>query len=166
MTQQYSPHDPALIQNPALGAFALWRFGMAYQAREGHQVGIPLVFLVLPLVLHAPTLELVVGTNRTSGLALFAGKLGECRDDLLAVHERALKLRQLTLESLMAAEQSKLVSIDVNQATMRSNELMSGEKAPDLPERIRWLSPACERLGHWFAGLTDQQVARTLNVEF
>lgn len=166
MTQQYSPHDPALIQNPALGAFALWRFGMAHQAREGHQVGIPLVFLVLPLVLHAPTLELVVGTNRTSGLALFAGKLGECRDDLLAVHERALKLRQLTLESLMAAEQSKLVSIDVNQATMRSNELMSGEKAPDLPERIRWLSPACERLGHWFAGLTYQQVARTLNVEF
>jgi hypothetical protein len=166
MDRQRALSEPAIVQNPALGAYALWKFGLAYQAREGNQVILPLTFLVLPLVLHLPTLELVIGTNKASGLALFAGKLGEKREDLLAVHERALALRNLTLESIVFGEQAKLLTIDVRQATMRANALTEGTKAPPLPERIKWLGPSCERLGYWFAGLTDHQVSRTLNVEF
>lgn len=158
--------EAEIIQNPALGAFALWKFGLAYQAREGNQVIFPLAFLLLPLVLHSPTIEIVVGTNKTSGLALFAGKLGEKREDLLAVHERALTLRHLTLESIIFGEQTKLLSIDVMRGTLRANTIEGNTKPPILPERIKWLSPSCEKLGHWFAGLTDQQVASTLNVEF
>ncbi|MGG4774553.1 three component ABC system middle component [Paenalcaligenes sp. Me52] len=158
--------EMALIQNPALGAFALWKFGLAYQGREGHHVELPLMFLVLPLVLHKPTRELIVGTNRTSGLALFAGKLAENRENLLAVHERALTLRHLTLESIVLGEQSQLLSIDATRATVRANALSGTLKVPILPEQINWLIPSCERLGYWFAGLSNQQVARTLNVEF
>jgi hypothetical protein len=51
---------------------------------------LPLAFLVLPLVLHRPTLEMINSTRKASGLALFAAKLGEERENLLAVHERAL----------------------------------------------------------------------------
>lgn len=163
-SQQLS--EVAVVQNPALGAFALWLFGQAFQARDGYPAPLPLTFLVLPLILHKPTLNLVLGTNKASGLLLFAGKLGEKREELLAIHNRALLLRQLSLESLMLGEQTRLLRIDPATASVWSNMLEEGTKAPRLPERIKHIAPACERLGHWFAGLTDQQVAHALNVEF
>ena len=127
---------------------------------------LPLAFLLLPLVLHAPTLAMVLSTQRASGLHLFAGKLGEQREDLLALHGRALALRQLTLGSIMVAEQSQLIRIEPSTATLWAFSPHHDLKAPVLPERIRRISPACEKIGYWFAGLSDEQVAHTLKVGF
>ena len=158
--------EAAIVQNEALGAYAIWRFGLGFQERDGQAVILPLTFLLLPLVLHAPTLAMVLGTHKASGLHLFAGKLGEQREDLLAVHGRALTLRQLTLSSLMVAEQSRLIRIEPGSATVRAFSVHHALQAPALPERIRRIAPACEKIGHWFAGLSDQQVAHTLKVAF
>lgn len=158
--------EAAIVQNEALGAYALWRFGLGYQERNGQAVTLPLAFLLLPLVLHAPTLAMVLSTQRASGLHLFAGKLGEQREDLLALHGRALALRQLTLGSIMVAEQSQLVRIEPSTATLWAFSPHHDLKAPALPERIRRISPACEKIGYWFAGLSDEQVAHTLKVGF
>jgi hypothetical protein len=159
-------NEAALIQNEALGAFALWRFLLGFQNRDGQAATIPLAFLILPLVFHAPTLEIVLRTYKSSGLHLFAGKLGEQREDLIAIHGRALSLRQLSLESLMRAEQSGLIRIDPAKATMWAISPYDDMAAPSFPESIRRIAPACEKLGFWFAGLSDQQVAHTLRVEF
>lgn len=158
--------EAAIVQNEALGAYAIWRFGLGFQEREGQAVSLPLVFLLLPLVLHAPTLAIVLGTQKASGLHLFVGKLGEQREDLLAVHGRALALRRLTLGSLMVAEQSRLARIEPSTATVRAFSPHHELQAPALPERIRRVAPACEKIGYWFAGLSDQQVAHTLKVGF
>lgn len=158
--------EPAVVQNEALGAFALWKFGLAFQNRDGHTATLPLSFLVLPLVLHNPTLNIVLGTYKASGLHLFAAKLGEKREDLLAVHGRAMALRRLTLASLMLGEQAGLLRIEPSTATIWANGLHDDMRIPALPERIRRIAPASERLGHWFAGVSDQQVAHTLRVEF
>jgi hypothetical protein len=158
--------EAAIVQNEALGAYAIWRFGLGFQERDGQAVTLPLAFLLLPLVFHAPTLAIVLGTQKASGLHLFAGKLGEQREDLLAVHGRALALRQLTLGSLIAAEQARLVRIEPNTATVRAFSPHDELQAPSLPERIRRIAPACQKIGYWFAGLSDQQVAHTLKVGF
>ena len=158
--------EAALVQNEALGAYALWKFGLGYQDRDVQAVALPLAFLVLPLILHGPTLAMVLSTHKASGLHLFAGKLGDKREDLLAIHSRALALRRLTLESLVRAEQSSIIRIEPMTATIWSNSLHSDLGMPTLPERIRRLGPACEKIGYWFAGLTDQQVVQTLKVEF
>lgn len=158
--------EAAIVQNEALGAYALWRFGLGYQERGGRAVTLPLAFLLLPLVLHAPTLTMVQSTQKASGLHLFAGKLGEQREDLLAVHGRALALRQLTLGSLIVAERSRLVCIEPSTATVRAFSPHDELQAPVLPERIRRIAPACEKVGYWFAGLSDLQVAHTLKVGF
>lgn len=158
--------EAAIVQNEALGAYALWRFGLGFQERDGQAVTLPLAFLLLPLVFHAPTLALVLGTQKASGLHLFSGKLGEQREDLLAIHGRALALRQLTLSSLMVAEQSRLVRIEPSTATIRAFSPHHELQAPPLPERIRRIAPACEKIGYWFSGLSDQQVAHTLKVGF
>lgn len=158
--------EAALVQNEALGAYALWKFGLGYQERDGMAATLPLAFLVLPLILHGPTLAMVLSTYKASGLHLFAGKLGEDRENLIAVHDRARSLRQLTLESIMRAEQSGLIRIDPVAATMWAVGPYDEMGTPALPERIRRIAPACERIGYWFAGLSDQQVAHTLRVEF
>ncbi|VBB14787.1 three component ABC system middle component [Burkholderia stabilis] len=158
--------EAALVQNEALGAYALWRFGLGYQDRDGRAATLPLAFLVLPLTLHGSTLAMVLSTHKASGLHLFAGKLGDKREDLIAIHSRAIALRRLTLDSLMCAEQSSLIRIDPMTATIWSNSPDDDFPIPVLPERIRRVGPACEKIGHWFAGLTDQQVVHTLKVEF
>lgn len=158
--------EAAVVQNEALGAYALWRFGLGFQERDARAVTLPLAFLLLPLVLHGPTLAMVLNTHRASGLHLFAGKLGEQREDLIAVHGRALTLRQLTLGSLVAAEQSGLVRIEPMTATVWAFSTHDDLRVPALPERIRRIGPACEKIGYWFAGLSDQQVVHTLKVEF
>jgi hypothetical protein len=159
-------NEAAIVQNEALGAYAIWRFGLGFQERDGQAVLMPLAFLLLPLVFHGPTLAMVQGTQKASGLHLFAGKLGEQREDLLAVHGRALTLRQLTLSSLMVAEQSRLIRIEPSAATVWSFSPHHGLRAPTLPDRIRQIGPASEKVGYWFAGLSDQQVAHTLKVAF
>jgi len=158
--------EAAIVQNEALGAYAIWRFGLGFQERDGQAVTLPLAFLLLPLILHTPTLDMVLGTQKASGLHLFVGKLGEQRENLLAVHGRTLALRQLTLGSLMVAEQSQLVRIEPSTATVRAFSPHHELQAPALPERIRRIAPACEKIGYWFAGLSDQQVAHTLKVGF
>lgn len=159
-------NEAAIVQNETLGAYAIWRFALGFQERDGQAVTLPLAFLLLPLVLHAPTLAMVLSTQKGSGLHLFAGKLGEQREDLLAVHGRALALRQLTLGSLMVAEQSRLVRIEPSTATVWSLSPHHDLRTPVLPERIRRIAPACEKIGHWFSGLTEEQVAHTLKIGF
>ena len=158
--------EPELIQNPAMGAYVLWLFGLGFQEAGDGPPPLPLHFLVLPLLLHRATLDLVRSTQKGSGLGLFAAKLAEHREQLLAIHERALLLRPLTLRSLAFAVNAQLATVNYSNATMRSNSLDSRLRKPLVPERVRGFSPAAEKLGYWFykAGLT--QVAITLSVEF
>ncbi len=155
-----------IVQNPALCAFALWRFGLGFQSEDGRPAILPLAFLVLPLVLHRPTLEMIDSTRKASGLALFAAKLGEQRELLFAVHERALALRHLTLQSIGMGVASGLLTLDYDAATLRANTPEPDASKPKLPERIRNFSSAADKIGYWFSKITLNQVASTLAVEF
>lgn len=155
-----------IIQNPALGAYTIWRFGLGYQSEQGRPATLPLAFLVLPLVLHRPTLETINSTRKASGLALFAAKLGEERENLLAVHERAFALRRLTLQSIAMGVGGRLLTLDYVAATVRANTSESTIRKPVLPERIKGFSGAAEKVGYWFSKLGLHQVASTLAVEF
>jgi hypothetical protein len=155
-----------IVQNPALCAFVLWRFGLGFQSEGQRPAILPLAFLVLPLVLHRPTLEMINSTRKASGLALFAAKLGEQREFLFAVHERALALRRLTLQSIGMGVASRLLTLDYQAATLRANTPEPDSPKPKLPERIRSFSGAAEKIGYWFSKVTLSQVASTLAVEF
>jgi ABC-three component (ABC-3C) system Middle Component 3 len=155
-----------IIQNPALGAYAIWRFGIGFQSEDGLPATLPLAFLVLPLVLHQPTLKLISSTLKQSGLALFAAKLGEKREDLLAVHERAIVLRRLSLQSIAMGVDKRLLTLDYKLATLRANTADSSFRNPSLPDRVRNFSGAAEKLGLWFSKVGINQVASTLAIVF
>jgi hypothetical protein len=163
---QAYPNEIEIVQNPTIGAYAIWRFIQSYQDRAGTAPTLALAFLILPILLHKATRDIASSTQKASGLALFAGKLGEVRENLFAIHNRALEYRTLTLESIAIGEQAGLFSIDANTATMTANNSIEREIIPKLPVKIKWLLPVSEKLGDWFSALTDEQVCRTLCVDF
>jgi hypothetical protein len=155
-----------IVQNPALGAYAIWQFGLGFQADDSRPTALPLVFLVLPLLLHTQTLHVIESTRKASGLTLFAAKLGEERENLLAVHERARSLRALTLESIALGIRGRLLSLHYTDASLRANAPFGTHAKPLLPERLKGLPPSADKLGYWFSKAGLSQVAATLKVEF
>lgn len=159
-------NETEIIQNPALGAFALWKFGLGFQSEYGQPSTMLLFFLVLPLLLHRNTMCVIESTRKASGITLFAAKLGENRENLLAVHERALILRSLTLQSLELGIKGGLLTVDYVEGTVRANTLLEKNSKPTIPERLKGLPAAAEKLGYWFSKASLHQIATTLGVEF
>lgn len=140
----------------------LWQFGRAFQAEKIDALPyLNSFFLVLPIILHTKTLEIVRSTNPSSGLTKFVSKLAENREQLYAIHDRAMALRGLTLDSIAVSVSSQLLSVNYVSAEVRANEL----KLPTLPEGIKNHLAGAERLGRWFSRLPQGQVYKLLQVE-
>lgn len=159
------PTEVDVVQNPALGAALLWRFARAYQDEIAREVPLHLTFLVLPLLLHRGCREQIVSTRKASGLTLFAAKLGDQRENLLAVHERACALRPLTLRSIGQGVRARLLSVDYPLATLRGNTV-DVDDLPNPPDTVKNMLAAADKLGGWFSKMDLPQIAATLRVEF
>lgn len=151
-----------MVQNPALGAIVLWTYARAYQDTVSRKPTpfLPL-FLVLPLCLHRPTLELAIHTNPSSGLGKFCEKISERREELFAIHERALLLRELTISSLAFGQYSELFQITYHDASL----IAVDAKHPLIPERILPLMKGAKRIGTWFRSVDTVEIFKALKVD-
>lgn len=163
-------NEVRLVQNPAIGAFLLWRFVCAYTA-EGGSAPYPnvlLLFLVLPMTQHAETRKLITSTLKGSGLRVFVAKFSaseQKKSDLLyAIHPRVQALRSLSLASMRVAVASNLLAIDWENGLVYAVDNTYPKSA--TPESIAPLIRASERLAAWCAQLTFAEVASSLKVEF
>jgi len=158
------------IQNPALGAMLLWRFAVGYA--EGNKVSdptpLPLLFVVLPMMMHEETARLIVSTHKSSGLRAFAGKFSDSRvaknDLLLAIHDRAIRMRRLTMESLRLALASKLLSVDFKRGAAVS--LSSTTPMLGIPKSVQSMIKNVEKLGYWCSEVSLYEVSNALKVGF
>jgi len=137
-----------LVQNPAFGSMLLWKFCHGFQTeRPGTIPLLNSVFCVLPIVYHGPTLSELKSTNLPSGLVKFATKLAEQREDLVAIHERALAMRQLTFASIATGVATRILRLNYSTAEVSAVE----ERLPAFPDRLKYHYAGAEKLGHWFA---------------
>lgn len=149
------------VQNSAMGSVILWSFGRGYQAEVLGKVPLfHLSFLVLPIVLHRPTLDLVSGTYPSSGLGKFIEKFERHREDLMAVHTRAITMRRLTLEAISTGMAAGLLSLNYDQAVLRANEV----KLRKPTEPIKPYTAAADKLGRWMARVPAANVFSLLRV--
>jgi hypothetical protein len=149
------------VQNSALGSVILWSFGRGYQEEVlGRLPLLHLSFLVLPIVLHRPTLDRVTTTFPSSGLGKFIEKFERHREDLMAIHTRALSMRRLTLEALSTGIASGLLSLNYEEAILRANAV----KMRIPSERIKPYTAAADKLGRWMARVPPANVFSLLRV--
>lgn len=154
------------VQNPALGAALIWRFCCGYV--ETHRVSepppLPLLFLVLPIVLHQATSEFVKRTYKSSGLRAFAAKFGDSsvskQDLLIQIHDRSIRWRKLSLQSVELAVAGSLLKLAVNGDAIP----LSRTKARGLSDEVKHLMDLAEKLGSWFGELTVHEIMTTLKV--
>ena len=150
------------VQNPALGAWLLWEYGRRYQATTTSAPShFLLYFLVLPICLHRPTLDAVNSTQEKSGLGKFCEKLGAKREELLAIHERSLKLRALTINSIAFGIRAGLFDLNYESGDLRALE----HKAPKPPERVKPHAKGAVKLGAWFEAIDAVNVFTALKVD-
>lgn len=155
------------VQNPALGAAVLWRFCCGYA--EAHPTNdpprLPLLFLVLPIVFHQATAELLRRTRASSGLRAFAAKFGDAavskQDLLLQIHERAFRWRPLTLQSVELATAGRLLQLSDDGDLIP----LSRTKARGIADEVKQLLGDAEKLGAWCGHLTLHEVTTTLKVK-
>lgn len=155
------------IQNPALGAALVWRFCCGYV--EANRVDasppLPLLFLVLPIILHQATSEFVKRTYKSSGLRAFAAKFGDSsvskQDLLLEVQERSIRWRKLSLQSIELAVAGQLITLQDTGEVIP----LSRTKARGLSEEVKQLIDLAEKLGAWCGELTVYEVLKTLRVK-
>jgi hypothetical protein len=155
------------VQNPALGAALVWRFCCGYV--ETQRVSAPpplsLLFLVLPIVLHEATSEFVKRTYKSSGLRAFAAKFGDSsvskQDLLIQIHDRSIRWRKLSLNSVELAVAGRLLKLTDNGDIIP----LSRTKARGLPDDVKQLMDLAEKLGAWFGELTVHEIVSTLKVK-
>jgi hypothetical protein len=156
------------VQNSALGATMLWRFACGYTVSHPTREPLPLLllFLVLPIILHEQTEEFVNGTQKASGMRVFAAKFGKTenskQDILLAIHERMLAFRNLSMDSLRICLSTRLLHMD--GATVIP--LSEAEASVGIPSDVRRLMKSSEKLGAWCGLLTLHEISAILKLRF
>jgi hypothetical protein len=156
------------VQNPALAAMLLWRCASGYSATSDRSepIPLPLLFLVLPILLHQETAELVASTLKPSGLRKFVEKFqlaAQSKTDLLlAIGPRAQVMRNLTAEALGIAVLCRVLAFEENSA--RAFSLSETPPVAGIPHSVRPLLNGAEKLGAWFAGCSLYEVALLLQV--
>ena len=158
-------NEAQLVQNTALGAVLIWHFVRAYNSTATRPCPLPLCFTVLPILFHHVTRREAESTSPSSALSKFVEKFDQNREQLLAVHDRMLAMRPLTLRSVQLACTRGLIAIAVEDAavlTVRSGALSDRHK----PERLRAMLRAAEKLGIWYAPHSIANISGSLRVFF
>lgn len=158
-------NEAQLVQNTALGAVLIWLFVRAYNSTATRPCPLPLCFTVLPILFHHVTRKEAESTSPNSSLSKFVEKFEPNREQLLAVHDRMLAMRPLTLRSLQLASARGLIAIAIEDATvltLRSQALPDRQK----PERLRTMLRAAEKLGIWYAPHSISNISGSLRVFF
>jgi hypothetical protein len=157
------------VQNPALGSMLLWRFAVGYSASGTHNaVPMPLVFLVLPVLFHEETSEMLASTLAKSGLRMFVSKFEESsvskNDLILALHDRAASMKTLSMDSMRLCLSSRLLVLDVKTGTIAATSITAPRAG--IPTSLGPLLKSAEKLGAWFSNLSIHEIATTLKVNF
>lgn len=158
----------AAIRNPALGAMLIWQFATAYSSAHPQKSGPPvqLAYLILPVVWNRTTGDILKGTLTKSGLRYFAGKFGESggegKDVLLAIHDRAHRLRPITRNSLRLAVSCGLVGMGPQGLLIPR----PAKRQPKVSPAVLAMIDGAEKLGVWFASMTVAEISLALHVRF
>jgi hypothetical protein len=156
--------EQQIVQNPGLGAEALWyAVNTAYQEKYKTE-GFPLllVFIVLPLVFHRRSANALA--SKTKPGALYKA-IASDREITLGFQERMQALSDRTFQSLSIAFSTDLLLLDYAEEP----QLIPGRKTPSVmhaTEEVNTLLAAAKRIGQAVSEIPKVQISTLLNIRF
>ena len=156
-------------QNPALGATLQWRFSVGFNESHPERgfAPLPLLFVVLPTILHQETAEQIARTLRPSGLRGFAAKFSDStiskQDLLLGLHSRTEQWRPLSLDSLRMALATRLIHLNDDGTVMALSQTPA---RGSVPPSVSQLLKEADKLGFWCGQLSLHEIANLLRIRF
>ncbi len=155
------------VQNPALGAYAIWNFSRGYYEHNNSFMPFQLLFIVLPIIFRADLVDIITATQKQSGLRYFADKFlttKVLKNDMIShIHKASEETKYLTLESLQIAIHANLISIDAESGLVFP--ITTSEKKNESAS-VNRLGKSAEKLGNWCARLTMHEISQILKVRF
>lgn len=156
--------EQQIVQNPCLGAEALWHAVNEAYEEKNRTGGMPLfmAFIVLPLTFHRRS-AMALASKAKPG-ALYKAVASD-REITIGLQERMEALSERTLQSLSVAFSTGLLLLD----SEKSPQLIPGRKSPPVAhatKEVKTLLAAAKRVGQATAELPSAQIATHLNIRF
>jgi hypothetical protein len=155
--------EQRIIQNTGLAAEIIWQ--AVHESYEGNRrengVYFPLVFLILPLVFHKRTAQLLA-TKKQPG-AIFK-LLDDDREVLIGLQDRMQALYGRSVQALSIAFSTGLLKFD-----QQKHQLYPGVKSlhvEHVSDEVKTIFKATKRVGQTFSELSLVQVFTALEVRF
>ena len=156
-----------IIQNPVLGAAAITQAVIEY--RQARDVGMPLalVMVVLPMVFHKETTELIAGMNKVGGGLRRA--IREDRTLSVGLQRRMEKMAELSFTALnLALSCKKCLTLDLetNILVIPCRKTLSVEDMGYVNGDGRKILKAAMRVGYWLGSYNMTAICRQLDLRF
>ena len=146
------PAEEARIFNPAFCGELIGRTVHEYHRTRYEALGMVTTFLVLPLTLHRPTLEILpVRANK-----VFAGWVAENAALLTDLPVRVRRLRPVSREALLFALRHRLLSLEGGGLLPGTDPVRRATRLATSTDEVKAAYRAASLLGRWFAGQSTQ----------
>jgi hypothetical protein len=152
-----------LVQNTGLGAMSLWAFTNEFCGQMKHRRGpqLPLATIVLPMVFHEETLEVIRARHFEGGLFT---ALAQNRSIGVELQDRIESMFPQTMSALNLSFASGLLKFDRERGDLHAARRT--EPFHPQADSTRRIVSAAERLGYWCSTINTARLCSLLNVRF
>jgi hypothetical protein len=155
------PPEEAALLNPAFCGELIARATTEYERIRAAAFPLPLGFVVLPLVLHPPTLSALPGRANTT----FATWSAENEALLAELPERTLRLRPVTREALLFLTQHRAIKVDAEGLKTGQKPMKLTARTSQSTAEVDDMRRSAGLIGRWFANQgAPVQILQTMGV--
>ena len=150
-----------LMQNPALGTCCISKFIESYSSIKGRGPKLPLTMVVLPIVFHRQSVDILQRRALSGGLLN-----AKVQNPTLGagLQERMVEMTDQTLKSVSMG--LTLGLFGYNPVTCDLIALRAKIEGPKFPTAVRPLIWTADRLGRWMAEMQIPTFCSHLNITF
>lgn len=152
-----------IVQNNALGGLALWSFTNGFYLENGNRNGpiLPLTMLVLPMVFHEKTVNVMYNRKHVGGLYR---SIEDDRTIVAGLQERMELMIDQTFKSLNMAFASGL--LDYIKDNSEIIPIRRSDPIGINVEETKRLISVSKKIGRWFSEMSIDEICVSLKVRF
>lgn len=153
------------IQNPALGALAIWQFVVGYTKSNENETPLDYIYTVLPLVSNSEMRDVICHTK--GGLLAYRTKLSKSDKSNVIISAISMipQMYELTSYSLEIAISCSLIKCDGNPLFF-TPKLKNPPNTLSLSEIEKEYKTAAKRLGARMSQMSRAEISSILGVKF